>query len=126
MDDPHDLVYRASIWNIDAAELDKIMADMSTLSQANKWIVSNVARKLLCKASTGKLVLNEYQAAICNVYAVRGYNVHECEKALDRIRQASFHLETLREASKPFTTVLGMEEHHQVTELAATIEELRR
>jgi hypothetical protein len=124
MADPQDLVRHATAWAGGPAELNKIMADTSTLSESHHSLVAEAARALLLEASSGGH-LNKYQCALCNVYAARGRIMHEREQAIGGIQHASNHLETLRETSKPFAA-LGIVEHPQMEALAAMIEELKR
>jgi hypothetical protein len=133
MADPHDLVHRATTWEDDAIKLDRIMADMSTLSESQFSLVSQAARLLLLNASVGGRNLNEYQSALCHVYVVRGCNMdaHTCTvdertHALHGIRKAGVHLETLRMALKPVAALGVLEEHQQLKDLATKIEELSR
>jgi hypothetical protein len=118
MANPQDLFSRALMAGLDATELGELMADMSTLSRTHTHLVSNVANELLDKSIYGYLVLSEYQAAMCNVhiahgYFACGYSVRDGFKSMVQIRQVAIRLERLREASKPSTTALGMEEHRQ-------------
>jgi len=134
MADPHELAHRAARWKDDATELDRIMADMSALSESPQFsLVSQVARGLLLNASVGGRNLNEYQSALCHFYAVRGFNMDartctmdERTQALHGIRQAGVHLETLRMAMKSVAALGVREEHQQLKDLAAKIEELSR
>jgi hypothetical protein len=131
MDDMADLkglVYRATIFTLwtqmryDPTELPDIMADMSKLSESHLFIVSRAARALLTKIPSPSR-LNEYQSALCHVYAVRGLSMHEYEKAAESIEQAGVHVETLSKA----VAALGVpEEHHLLRDLSAKIEELKR
>jgi hypothetical protein len=125
MADPHDLVRRANMWKDNPAELEDIMANMSTLSEPHVFPVAEAAGALLLQSSRGGR-LNEYQSATCNVYTARAYTINESEHALDALRQASIHLASLREALKPLAALGVAEEHHQVKELATQIEELKR
>lgn len=125
MADPRHLVRRATTWEGGPAELNKIMDDMSTLSESHVSVVSESARALLLKASSGGH-LNNYQSALCNVYAVWGCTMNEHEQAIGSIQHASDQLETLREDSKPLAALGITEEHPQVRELAAKIEQLKR
>jgi hypothetical protein len=121
MADPYHLVHRATTWKDNTTELDKIMADMSTLSKSQVSVVSEAARALL---SAGRL--NEYRSAKCHVYAARGYTMYDRVQAIGSIGKACGHLETLRKDSKPLAALGVKEEHPQVRDLAAEIEELKR
>ena len=50
MADPHSLVHRATTWE-DPAELQKIMDEMSTLSESQASLVTNVAQPFSSGAS---------------------------------------------------------------------------
>jgi hypothetical protein len=122
MADPHKLHRRALDWTDEPGELDIIMADRSTLSKKHPFHVSQAADALLLK---GPRTLNAYQSAMCQVYLVRGCCGNEQDEALDGIDKAGEHLKILKEAFEPLAA-LGMEEHPQVSELAAMIEELKK
>jgi hypothetical protein len=124
MADPHWLAYRAMMWRDDSADLDEIMADMSTLSEAHVSTVSEAAGHLLRKAYFGGR-LNEYQIAICHVYTARAYATDDVRfpYTIEEVRK---HLANLREACKPVAALGLREEHPRVSELAAMIEELER
>jgi hypothetical protein len=127
MADPHYLVWDVRAWEDNAAELDEIMANMSTFSKSHVSLVSQAAEVLLRKASSSSSGgrLNEYHTAICRVYAARSYDRNDVRfpYTIEKVRK---HLANLREACKP-VAALGLEEEHpRVVELAAMIEELER
>jgi hypothetical protein len=130
MADPHYLVWDVRAWEDNAAELDEIMANMSTFSKSHVSLVSQAAEVLLRKASSSSSSssggrLNEYHTAICRVYAARSYDRNDVRfpYTIEKVRK---HLANLREACKP-VAALGLEEEHpRVVELAAMIEELER
>jgi hypothetical protein len=67
-----DLARRAVGWSNDAAELDKIMADMSASCEAHVNDVQDSAKTLLLNARIGfNGGLSEYQSAMCHVYIQR-------------------------------------------------------
>jgi hypothetical protein len=121
-----DLARRAVGWSNDAAELDKIMADMSASCEAHVNDVQDSAKTLLLNARIGfNGGLSEYQSAMCHVYIARGGSTNSHSEAFHEIQQASDHLETLREAFKPLAR-LGLKEHPQIEELSKHIADLRR
>jgi hypothetical protein len=127
MGDVQDLARRAAQWKDDTAELDQLMTELSTFSDAHAFLVRDAARALLGNAhgpiNSG---LNAYPSALCHVYVARGCTMNEREQAISSIQQASNHLETLREDSKRLAALGITEEHPQVRDLAAKIEELKR
>jgi DNA-binding IclR family transcriptional regulator len=126
MGDVQDLFRRATEWMNDAAELDKLMADMSASQKAQVHDVHHAARILLHNARSGfNNGLSEYQSALCHVYMARGEGVERHRQAFNSIQQAGGHFETLREAFKPLTA-LGIPEHPMIEELSEKIAELRR
>lgn len=93
MADLHDLVTRTLKWEGDAAELEGIMADVSTWHGAQFYVIASSARHLLLKASSGGQ-LTKYQSALCHLYAVRGFTENERELYLEGVKNASdWHLE---------------------------------
>ena len=117
MADPHSLVHRATTWE-DPAELQKIMDEMSTLSESQASLVTNVAQTFLL----GRL--NDYQSAKCHLYAARAHIKNHAE-FFYFIEEAENHLANVREAWKTVAAAGILEEHPQVSELATEIEELR-
>jgi len=124
MADPHWLAYRAMVWKDDTADLDEILADMSTFSEAHVSTVSEAAGYLLREASSSGR-LNEYQIAVCRVHAARAYATNDVRFPYV-IEEVKNHLANLREACKPVVALGLKEEHPRVSELAAMIEELER
>jgi hypothetical protein len=127
MVDPDDLLSRVKWWKNDTTDLDKILVDMSALSQPHPCLVADVAKTLLREPSSSSPgYLTQYQAVLCNVYAARGCCLSEPEKALEYVAQAKFLLAKLNEACKPLVALKVLEGHLQVSELAAMVEELQR
>ena len=117
MADPHNLVHRATTWE-DPTELQKIMDEMSTLSESQIPLASEVAQTLLLKR------LNDYQSAKCHLYAARAHTTNH-SLFLYFIEEAEYHLAIVREAWRTVAAAGILGEHPQVSELAAGIEELR-
>jgi hypothetical protein len=73
MVDPDDLLSRVKWRTDDPTGLDKILTDMSTLSQPHPCLVANIAKILLREPfSSFPGYLTQYQAVLCYVYAARG------------------------------------------------------
>lgn len=110
----------------DAAELDKIMTDMSALSEAHDAPVCDAARALLDNACRGSNSgLDEYQSATCHVYIVRVESTNYYRSTSYHIQQASGHVSTLEAAFEPLLS-LGIQKHPQLEELSRNIADLHR
>jgi len=110
----------------DAAELDKIMTDMSALSEAHDAPVCDAARALLDNACRGSNSgLDEYQSATCHVYIVRVESTNYYRSTSYHIQQASGHVSTLEAAFEPLLS-LGIQKHPQLEEHSPNIGDLHR